>query len=82
MPRSLRSVAGVRAARTKEKTGHSGRDDNQGKFAPRPPQTILSHRFTSRGSANNFSTRSKNFSVCGNFACASKLSTSRHRECK
>jgi hypothetical protein len=27
LPRSLRSVADVRAARTQEKIGHSGRDD-------------------------------------------------------
>ena len=29
LPRSLRSVADVRAARTKEKIGHSGRDDRK-----------------------------------------------------
>jgi hypothetical protein len=29
LPRSLRSVADVRAARTKEKIGHSGRDDRE-----------------------------------------------------
>ena len=29
LPRSLRSMADVRAARTKEKVGHSGRDDRE-----------------------------------------------------
>ena len=37
LPRSLRSVADVRAARTEEKIGHSGRDDRKGKFAPLHP---------------------------------------------
>jgi hypothetical protein len=31
LPRSLRSVADVRAARTEEKIGHSGRDDRNKK---------------------------------------------------
>jgi hypothetical protein len=30
-PGSLHCMAGVRAARTREKTGHSGRDDRFGK---------------------------------------------------
>ena len=30
LPRSLRSMADVRAARTEEKVGHSGRDDREG----------------------------------------------------
>jgi len=30
LPGSLRSVAGVRAARTEEKIGHSGRDERRG----------------------------------------------------
>jgi hypothetical protein len=33
LPWSLRSMADVRAARTGEKIGHSGRDDNSGKGA-------------------------------------------------
>jgi hypothetical protein len=31
LPRSLHSMADVRAARTEEKVGHSGRDDRMGR---------------------------------------------------
>src|ERR1700741_2060899 len=36
LPRSLRFVPDVRAARTKEKISHFGRDDGQGKIATQP----------------------------------------------
>jgi len=52
-PGSLRSVAGVRAARTAEKIGHFGRDDRVGTRWKRSSQlTVFSSQFRRRETKN------------------------------
>ena len=54
LPRSLRFMADVRAARTGEKVGHSGRDDNKGKFATPLPVAKRALFLSSRAEQPDF----------------------------